>query len=409
MKLTDLIGEIFWSLTANKVRTFLTTLGIIIGIGSVIAMISIGEGAKANIESSIQSAGSNLIYIVPGSQKTIGGGLNIGRGTAQSLTFNDVEKINDKLSMFALAVPQINLRMQVVAPGKNTNSPIIGTVPDYINVLNTSLQRGTFFNNNQVKSLNKVAVLGPVVAADLFGFEENALGKSIKIKNTTFKVIGITTAKGGTGFNNPDEYIYIPINTAIQYLSGTNANYVSQIIVKVFDQNLINTIKQEITNILLSEHKIKDPTSADFTVYTQEDILAAASTVTNTFTLLLASIAGISLLVGGIGIMNMMLTTVTERTREIGLRKAIGAQNKDIILQFLAEAIAITIVGGIVGILFGWLLSWIISFLAGIKTQISIFSIFLSFGVSAFIGIIFGYYPARKASLLNPIEALRYE
>lgn len=409
MKITDLIGEIFWSLTANKIRTFLTTLGIIIGIGSVIAMISVGEGAKANIEKSIQSAGSNLIYVIPGTQRNIGGGLNLGRGTAQSLTLEDVDEINKDLSQMAFAIPQITQRMQIIAPGANTNSQVIGTSPEYIDTLNLEIDSGTFITINQYKSLSRVAVLGPVVATDLFGSKENALGKTIRIGKTAFKIIGITAPKGGTGFNNPDEYIYVPLTTLSQYLSGSNSNYISQIIVKVFDQKSISSVKDEITNILLVKHKIKDPSLADFSVYTQEDILNAASTVTNTFTMLLASIAGISLLVGGIGIMNMMLTTVTERTREIGLRKAIGAESKDINIQFLGEAVVITFLGGILGIIFGWLLSWLISVFGGIQTQISVFSIFLAFGISALIGVIFGYYPAARASRLNPIEALRYE
>ncbi|MCX6743903.1 MAG: FtsX-like permease family protein, partial [Candidatus Parcubacteria bacterium] len=247
----------------------------------------------------------------------------------------------------------------------------------------------------------------PTVRDDLFGAGTEPIGQTIRIKSTDFKIIGITAAKGGSGFNNQDDMIYVPISTAQQFLSGSD--YVSTISVKAVDQKSMTDLQQQITDLLLQRHNISDPTVADFSIMNQADIIASASSITNTLTLLLAAIAGISLIVGGIGIMNMMLTTVTERTREIGLRKAIGATKGDINRQFLAEAVMLTFIGGVIGIIVGCLVSIGVTKFANIATSISSLSIILAFGVSAAIGIIFGYYPASRASKLNPIQALRYE
>jgi putative ABC transport system permease protein len=271
------------------------------------------------------------------------------------------------------------------------------------------MESGLFFTNQQVAGSSKVAVLGPTTRDDLFGVGANAVGQMIKIGNVQFQVIGATASKGGSGFNNQDDMVYIPLSSAQHYLIG-QITYVNNISVAAESQDALTSVQNQIQDLLLVRHKISDPEAADFSLINQSDIIAAASSVTGTFTTLLASIAGISLLVGGIGIMNMMLTTVTERTREIGLRKAVGIKKIYINLQFLAEAIMLTFLGGLIGIILGWIASKVVThFVSSIQTSISLSSIVLAFGVSAAIGIIFGFYPARRAAKLNPIEALRYE
>jgi len=407
MKIQDLFKEIFSAISGNKGRSGLTILGIVIGIASVIALVSLGQGAKNAIQKSIQSIGSNLIIVMPGAQRGIGAGISAGRGSAQTLTLADADAIKSNISNISGVAAVVSRRYQVTAAGNNTNTNVIGTVPDYTTVDNETIATGSFIADEQVNGSSKVAVLGPTTRDDLFGSGAEALGKSIRINNQNFKVIGVTTSKGGSGFNNPDDAVYIPITTAQHYLAG--GNYISEITVSAIDQASMTTVQADITTLLLARHQISNSASADFSTLNQNDIVSAASSVTSTLTTLLAGIAGISLLVGGIGIMNMMLTTVTERTREIGLRKAIGAKRSDISLQFLMEAITLTFLGGTIGIVLGWLTSLILSRLISIQGQVTLFSILLAFGVSTAVGIIFGYYPARRAATLNPIEALRYE
>ncbi len=407
MKISDLLQETYFSLTVNKVRTGLTMLGIVIGIGSVIAMVSIGQGAQGSIEASIQSIGSNLILVMPGAQRGAGMQVSSGRGSAQSLTQEDADAIAKEISLVQAVAPEISKRYQVTARGTNTNTSVVGTVAAYPDVRNVQIAEGSFITDQNIQSLSRVAVLGPTTRDDLFGQDAEAIGQTVRINKVDFKVIGITAAKGGSGFGSQDDTIFIPLSTAQRYLAG--GNYVTTISIQAADQNSMADIQQQVTNLLLDRHNISDPTLADFNVLNQADITAAASSVTNTLTILLGAIAGISLVVGGIGIMNMMLTTVTERTREIGLRKAIGAKKKDISAQFLTESVTLTFLGGFIGIVFGWLAAWGVTQFAGITTQVSLLSITLAVGVSATIGIIFGYYPARRAASLNPIEALRYE
>jgi putative ABC transport system permease protein len=406
MTIKDLFHETITAISSNKIRSGLTILGIVIGIGSVIALIAIGQGAQASIQSSIQSIGSNLVMVMPGSQRSFGQ-VSGGRGTAQTLTMEDVNAIKSEISSAKAVAPDITKRYQVTAKGTNSNTSVIGTVPEYADVRNVELESGTFISDQDVRGITKVAVIGPTTRDDLFGEGADALDQSIRINHIDFKVIGVTKSKGGTGFGNQDDRIIIPLSVAQHFLSGDN--YVSTISVTAQDQNSMTQLQQDITALLLDKHNIKDPLLADFNVLNQSDIVATASSVTTTFTILLGSVAGISLLVGGIGIMNMMLTTVTERTREIGLRKAIGAKKKDINTQFLLEAIVLTFIGGLLGVLGGYLVSYLVRQFANIATSVSISSVMLAFGVSALIGIIFGYYPARRASKLNPIDALRYE
>ncbi len=406
MLITDLFEETYFAISANKTRSGLTILGIVIGIASVIAMISVGQGATGSIETSIQSMGSNLITVSPGFQRSFSQ-VSTGRGNAQTLTIDDSESIAKEIPFVRAVAPELSRRYQIVAKGKNTNTQVVGTTSSYPSIKNVEIGQGSFISEQNVNSQSKVAVLGPTTRDDLFGEGTTPMGETIRINGINFKVIGITKSKGGTGFGSQDDMIFIPITTAQKLLAG--ANYVSTINVQAESPQAMTQVQTEITNLLLQRHNIASVEMADFSVLSQEDILGAASSMTNTMTILLAAIAGISLIVGGIGIMNMMMTTVTERTREIGLRKAIGAKRLDISLQFLAEAIMLTFLGGAVGIILGSGIAYGITFFAGMATKISLFSIILAFSVSAIIGIAFGYWPAQKAAKLNPIEALRYE
>jgi putative ABC transport system permease protein len=407
MTIFDILQEASSAIYSNKVRSGLTVLGIVIGIGSVIALVAIGQGAQGSIESSIQSIGSNLVLITPGMQRGVGNTVSAGRGSAQTLTQEDADAIEKEVSSVKEVAPENSRRYQITAKGTNTNTQVIGTVPSYESVRSVEVDMGSFISDQNIKSLSKVAVLGPTTRDDLFGVDADPIGQNIKINKIEFKVIGVMKAKGGTGFGSQDDRIFVPISTAQRFLSGDT--YVTTISVEAEDQKSMPEVQSEITLLLLARHRISDPLLADFSIMNQADIVATASSVTNTLTMLLGAIAGISLVVGGIGIMNMMLTTVTERTREIGLRKAIGAKGRDIKLQFLIEAAMLTLIGGILGVFFGWLASYGISQFAGMATSVSLSSILLACGVSAAIGVTFGYYPAHRAANLNPIEALRYE
>ncbi len=407
MKISDLFEETYFALLANKARSGLTILGIVIGIGSVIAMISIGQGSQDMIQSNIESLGSNLIVVMPGMQRGVGSQVSQGRGSATTLTLGDAEAIVSEIPAAKAVSPEVSSRQQIKAKSTNTNTSIVGVVPDYPSVRNVSMDQGEFISNQQVSSMAKVIVLGPTVRDDLFGEGADVIGQTVRIKNADYKVIGVTAAKGGSGFGSQDDTVYIPISTAQQFLTGSKN--VSNIYVQAIDQDSMAELQNEITSLLLSRHNISDPTAADFSTLNQADIVSAASSVTETFTILLGSVAAISLLVGGIGIMNMMLTTVTERTREIGLRKAVGAKSAEISRQFLAEAVMLTLIGGAAGVILGWLIAFIVQKFASIATSISPSSVLMSFGVSAVIGIVFGYYPARRASKMSPISALRYE
>ena len=405
MRIIDLFQETISAISANKLRSGLTILGIVIGIGSVIAMISIGQGAKWQIESQIQSIGSNLIVIWPGAQRTFSISA-AARGTAQTLKISDAEAVEKEVSNISGVAPIINRNYQVVAKNKNTRTQVVGTSPDMPLVRNYQIDFGSFFTEKDIDTKSRVAILGPVTRDDLFGEDANPIGQTIKINGINFKVIGVTKSKGGMAVSE-DDLIFIPYTAAQAFFTGNE--YVSAIAVSAENPKVVDKVKAQITTLLMERHNIKNPDLIDFTLFTQEDMLQMATSITQVMTILLAAIAGISLIVGGIGIMNMMMTNVTERTKEIGLRKAIGARRTDINFQFLAEALMLTFIGGFLGIILGWTLSLGIAKFGEITTKISFSSIILAFGVCALIGISFGYWPAQKAAKLDPIEALRYE
>lgn len=410
MTIQDLFNETFISIRANRTRTGLTILGIVIGIASVIVMLAIGNGAQSSISSSISSLGSNIVTITGGGgNRQGGGGANIGRSNQQTLTLDDAKAIQEKISLVQYVSPELNSRSQVIAEGNNTNTSIVGVVPEYELAHTVIVDDGTFITEAQYRSGAKVAVLGPTTRDDLFGVgvDVDVVGKEIRIGATRFIVIGVTKSKGGSGFGNADDRIFIPLTTSLRYIAG--GDYVSSIAISTEKQSDMADMQTEVSELLLLRHNKKTMTEADFSIFNQADLANTAQSITKIFTILLSSVASISLLVGGIGIMNMMLTNVRERTREIGLRKAIGAKKSDISNQFLVESIVVTLLGGVIGIIFGITVSAAIASFGILQTQVTLGPVLLAFGVSAGIGIIFGYYPAKKASELNPIEALRYE
>jgi len=403
MSLYDLLKEAFRSITVNKLRSGLTILGIVIGIAAVISMISIGQGTKRQITQSIESLGSNTLSIIPGGARI--GAMFMGRGSAQSLKEEDVEVLK-KIDGVVGVVPVVQKTFQIVAPnGNNTRAGVIGASEGIFTVREISIESGSTFNEEQVRNISKVAVLGNNIAKDLFD-DENPVGKTIRISGSNFKVIGVAAPKGGAMGLVFDDMIYIPITTMQKILS--KSEYLTSILVKGKSKDILPQIQEEATILLAKKHKV-DPQNPDFSIISQEDVLSTLNQVTNTMTIFLAAIAGISLIVGGIGIMNMMLTSVTERTKEIGLRKAIGAKKREILNQFLIESVILTLIGGILGIVLGGLVSIAISKIANIPSQISVFSIILSLIFSSLVGIIFGYWPAKRAAELDPIVALRYE
>lgn len=391
------------ALRANKLRSALTMLGIIIGVAAVIAMVGIGNGATASITARIQGMGSNLLTI--NSARSNSGGVRGGAGSSNTLSISDVDKIQVGTAVKAVA-PFTDNDFQVVLGSGNTSTQISGTTESYEVIKNVTLARGRYITKVDVDSNARVAVLGPTVVTNLMGDPNaNIIGKVIKIQNVPFQVIGVTTATGSTGFQSSDDMITAPITTVQERLLGKKT--LRSILVSASSADLMQEAQDEITADLHKTHKIQAGKADDFTVQNQADMLATMQGVTQTLTMLLGGIASISLLVGGIGIMNIMLVSVTERTREIGIRKAIGAKSRDILLQFLIEAVVLSILGG--GIALGYGGSNLVGKALTINTSISLTSVFLAFGFSAAIGVIFGVFPARKAAAMDPIDALRYE
>ncbi|MGH7246217.1 MAG: ABC transporter permease [Candidatus Levyibacteriota bacterium] len=406
MDIFELFTSAFEALLLNKMRTALAMLGIVIGIGAVIALVSLGQASQQSVQQQIQSIGANLLTVIPGSQRT--GAIQGAVGSNTTLTNDDATAIatSPNVTSVSSVSPELSRRGQVTAGRNNTNTSIIGATPAYMSVHNVTMQSGAFLTKQDVDGIRAVAVVGPQVVTDLFNGNDPT-GQTIRINKIPFTVLGITASKGGSGFGNQDDTIFIPLSTAQKEIFGVD--YLSSIALSAKTSDLTTAAENEVGYLLLARHKLTNPATADFSMFSQADILGAASQVTGTFTALLSGIAAISLLVGGIGIMNIMLVTVIERTREIGLRKALGAKDSLVVAQFLIESILLTLAGGLLGMLLGITLSFIISSLIHLPFTISLTSVFLAIVVSGGIGILFGWYPAKKASDLSPIEALRYE
>jgi macrolide transport system ATP-binding/permease protein len=392
------------SIFSNKLRSFLTMLGIIVGVSAVIAMIAIGQGAGAQITERISQLGANLLMVRPGAFRH--GPARSAGGSRTSLNYEDAQAIAERCPSVAKVDAEYSRNAQVVYGNKNTNTSINGVTPNYPEVRNFPVEQGSFVTEEDNRFMRRVAVLGKTVVENLFG-EEDPIGQYIKIKRSSFQVIGVMSEKGGSGWRDEDDIIFVPLKTAQKRLFGVD--YVSTVNVEAKSEDVMDKASAEITSLLRERHRIRAGDEDDFNIMSQTEILSTVQETSNTFTMLLAGIAVVSLIVGGIGIMNIMFVSVTERTREIGIRKAIGAQRRDILSQFLIEAIIVSLAGGMIGVFSGILASKLMSQFAGWQTVITPISVALSFSFALAVGLFFGFYPARKASLLNPIDALRYE
>lgn len=397
------------ALRINKMRSALTMLGIIIGVAAVIAMVAVGAGAQARIKEQISSIGSNLIIVLSGSVTS--SGIRLGTGNAQTLTEEDARSILRECDAAALTAPVVRAGAQVVYGDNNWGTQIMGTTPDYLPIRDLSIQEGQSFTDADVEGATKVAVLGKTVVDNLF-YGEDPVGKVIRIKKVPFTVMGVLVPKGQspTG-QDQDDVIVIPLSTAKKKVTGTsqaNAAAVGQIQVQARDGRTAD-VQDQISALLRQRHHLQPNEDNDFNIRNMEEVFKAQESSAQVMSLLLAAIASVSLIVGGIGIMNIMLVSVTERTKEIGLRQAVGANTRDILSQFLIEAVTLSVAGGAAGIVLGLTASLLISWFAEWNTQVSVGSVAMAFLFSALVGVFFGYYPARKAALMDPIEALHYE
>jgi putative ABC transport system permease protein len=414
MNISESIRIALRSLSANKLRSTLTMLGVIIGVAAVIALMSIGRGAQASIDNQINSLGTNLLFVSPGAANS--GGVRQAEGSAETLTYQDALALSDPVNLPAVAAvaPQVQSFGQAVYLGNNTNAPVIGVTPPYQVVRNYTVADGDFISDANVTARSQVAVIGANVAAELFTNGQEPVGQSIRINNLPFRVIGVLKSSGGGGFGSQDDQILVPLTTAMARLERNRSaigDVVSQISVEAVSANQMTAATQQIEAVLRQRHHILY--TDDFTIRSQQDILASANQITGIFTLFLGGVAGISLLVGGIGIMNIMLVSVTERTREIGIRKAIGATRRNVLGQFLTEATILSVLGGLIGIAVGAGIARLISGIpmggSTLQPVVAGDSIVLATLFSLMVGLFFGIYPAYRAAQLNPIDALRYE
>jgi putative ABC transport system permease protein len=405
MKQTTLFKVAGQSIVKNKMRTLLTMLGIVIGVAAVIVMVAIGQGAQSQIADRINTLGTNLIMVTPGS--TSQGGASQGAGTFNRLTVADAEKIKRESTLLAGVSPVINTRAQVIGGSGNWRTAVNGVSTDYLTIRDWTVESGAYFTENDLRSMRKTAILGATVAKNLFP-DGDAVGQQVQIGHVPFTVGGVLASKGQNAMGgDQDDIILMPYTTAQNRLSGNVR--LSQIIASANASGDIPAAQEEIAAIMRESHKLGDASDDDFTVRNQTELAETAQSATAVMTYLLAAIASISLVVGGIGIMNIMLVSVTERTREIGIRMAIGARGSDVLTQFLVESVVMSTLGGLVGIAIGFGGSALLGRLTGWSTATPVAAVVVAVGFSAVVGVFFGYYPARKAAALNPIQALRYE
>lgn len=407
MKIGQYFLEAMESLTSNKLRSGLTILGIVIGVAAVISMLAIGNGAQNSINSSINSIGTNLIFISSGAR---------GVTNPKPLTLADANALADpSLAPDVDGVaPTLQSRVTITAQGQTETTTVTGVTPEYATLRDETVDQGSFFTQTQLTGRAAVAVIGPTTATNLFGTTDNVVGQTIRIQGQPFQVIGVLQSKGGGSLGSQDDVVFIPLTTAqVRLIHRGVADQVDQILVQATSADTVTAATNEVTQILDQRHNVA-PGAEDFTLLTQQEILSTASSITGTLTIFLGGIGAISLLVGGIGIMNIMLVSVTERTREIGLRKALGARKRDILIQFLTESSLLSLFGGIVGIGFGWLIAYVVGRIAAasntpINPTVGLQAILLATLFSTAVGLFFGAYPANRAASLEPVEALRYE
>jgi len=393
------------ALRRNKLRSSLTALGIIIGVFAVVAMVAIGNGTRASIESQVAGLGQNMLMVFAGSRRS--GGVNSGLGSASAITLEDAEALRREIPDVVASSPEVTTTAQAIANGRNWSTTIAGEAPEYLVIRDWTVASGSMFTDREVRSAAKVAVLGAKTAHELFGVLD-PVGQTVRVGNMPFVIIGVLASKGaGVGGQNQDDRVVIPYTTAMKRITGDK--YLRSVYLQIGEAERIPIAQDQITRLLRQRHRLLPGVSDDFNIFNQQEIADTVNTVTSTLTLLLGAIAGLSLVVGGIGIMNIMLVSVTERTREIGIRISVGAQPGDIRIQFLIEAITLSLLGGLVGVLLGIGTTRLIGAVSSFKPIVSMGSIVLAFTVSFSIGVFFGFYPARRASLLDPIDALRYE
>jgi putative ABC transport system permease protein len=406
MSIIDTVSLAFEALRRNLMRSILTALGIIIGVAAVIVMMALGDGAQASIKERIQSVGANVITVTAGSANI--GGVRLGQGAVTTLTADDAKAIAAEVPGVQFVSPGLNARTQIVAPAGNWQTSVQGAGPQLTDIRNWPVESGRFFDDGDVSRAATVAVLGEVVRNQVFGPGVDPVGKIVRINNQPFTVIGVLSAKGqGPMGQDQDDTVIVPYTTVQKRLSGVT--FVSSITVAAAEGTPTAEVTAGISSLLRIRHKLASGQDDDFTVRTFEEMASVLTSTTTTMTYLLASVAAISLLVGGIGIMNIMLVSVTERTREVGLRRSVGARRRDVLLQFLSEALALGLAGGVIGVLIGIGTSQGMSAMMHWTTKVSLEAITMSFGFAAAIGAFFGFYPARRAAALNPTEALRYE
>jgi len=405
LQLKNLLKVAFKSIHKNGLRSLLTSLGIIIGVGAVIVMVAIGEGSQAQIQNQIASLGTNLIIVFPGASRS--GGISRGAGSFNRFTFADVEKLQREATLLSALSPVVRSGGQIIGGGKNWSSTVYGVSPEYMTIRNWQIERGEFFTERDVRSQRKVALLGKTIADELFAGQD-PVGEKIRIRDTPFTVIGTLKAKGQSGMGqDQDDVVLAPATTVFYHLKG--GRNIDMINASSIATNRMVEAQEEMRVLLREAHRIEPGDDDDFSIRNQAEITDAASETSRVMTLLLGSIAGVSLIVGGIGIMNIMLVSVTERTREIGIRLAVGARSSDVLIQFLAEAIVLSLIGGIIGILLAAGVVFALNKLTDLNALINPGIVFLAFFFSGAVGVFFGFYPARKAAGLNPIDALRYE